>query len=163
MKDKAKKIARDLKKRVKKMKRKVQKQVNKKAELSPVQPNLTEMRDKECAPIAMELLNILASQKDLKIGSTESVTEQDALVYYRELYEKEIAPVLVRRNVRISDLPFIFQIATQPIQLMQNVVDRTIDMRYDQAVEKLMKVSDIKDVRISDIQNVLVEKSDTKK
>jgi hypothetical protein len=77
MKDKIKKIARDLRQRVKNIKHKIQKKENKKEnkenkenELSPVQLNLTEMRDKECIPIAMELLNILASQKDLK-GSAE--------------------------------------------------------------------------------------------
>lgn len=133
------------------------------SEPSPVQPNFTKMRDDECIPIAREIIKILGNEDGLMIGTSESFSEAEAMSYYNDLYETKIAPMLVEKNVRVKDLTFIFQIAQQAIQLLESRVTMTVDTRYDQAVAQLMDVSHIDDVRIENIQNVLVDKKDKKK
>lgn len=129
-------------------------------EKSPVQPNLTKMRDDECIPIARELLKRIANRDDLLIGSTETYTEAEALEYYNTLYSEEVAPYLVEKNVRVKDVTFIFQIMAQAVQLLQSRTEMTVDMRYDQAVAKALGADSADDVRIAEIQAQLVEKTE---
>lgn len=128
-------------------------------EPSPVQPNLTKMRDDECIPIAREILAIIGAEKDIVIGTSETFTEDKAIEYYNKLYESKIAPLLVEKNVRVKDLTFIFQICQQAIQLLESRATMTVDTRYDQAVAKVMGAEHIDDVRINNIQDVLVDKT----
>lgn len=130
-------------------------------EKSPVQPNLTLMRDEECIPVAKEILRIIASKDDLALGSSESLTEVEAMKYYKALYQSDIAPLLVKHNIKVKDINFIFQVSMQSLQLLMQISTSTVDTRYDQAVAKVMGVEEADEVRISNIQDVLVEKEET--
>lgn len=130
------------------------------SEKSPIQPNLTKKRDDECIPVAREIIRILGETKDLPIGTTESFSTESALEFYNQLYAEKIAPLLIEKDVRVKDLTFIFQIAQQAIQLLESRVTMTVDTRYDQAVAKLMGQEHIDEVRISNIQTVLVDNED---
>lgn len=133
------------------------------SEKSPVQPNLTKLRDDECIPIAREILKIVGNTEELVIGTSETYSEEVALEFYNKLYEEKIAPLLVEKNIRVKDITFIFQIAQQALQLLDSRVTATIDHNYDQSVAKLMEVTNIDDVRIGNIQNVLVEEQQDNK
>lgn len=125
---------------------------------SPVQPDLTKIRDNICKPIALEVLKAIAEEGDkLAIGST--ATETELLAYYNTLYESKIAPIIMAHadTLRVIDVDFVFKIAMQAIELVRDRVNATFDVRYNQALAKQFEVKDIDDLTVKALDNVLTK------
>ncbi len=122
---------------------------------SPIQRDFTQERDDLCKPIAIEILTLLAKEGDyLVIGSR--VEEADIVNYYSELYEKVIAIFMSRADkLRVVDVDYVFRIAQQAIQLMQDRVRITLEQRHNDASAKLFGVKDIDDLTLAKLDNVL--------
>lgn len=122
--------------------------------------DLTLERDLRTVPIAKQILNIIAGKKDLMIGSCDDVRVK-VNEYYNEIYEKDIAPLLIKENVRINELTYIFQLCYMALENVKLKVEHTIPLRMEQADAFLWGVNDMDDLTISQLVEVLEKKFST--
>jgi len=119
--------------------------------------NFTKERDVELAPIARTLLLALSAREDLMMGSNETVTVEDALKYYQEKVVSVILPVLIKQNVKIEDVPYIFQLMSQPVNFVKDITVNSFAMNRAIADANLYGVKDISELRVNELDNKLKE------
>lgn len=120
------------------------------------QRDYTKERNDEVVPVVRELLKILASREDLPIAvSAES--EQNAAKYFQELYVSEIVPLLIKSNLKLDAIKYLFSLTMQPIQLLNDVTTSSFEMNRDIADAKKYGLKDIADMRVNDLDAALKE------
>jgi hypothetical protein len=117
------------------------------------QRDLTKERDDKCIPIVLEILSDLANTPDLHIGS--EVTTDSANVYYSDYVQDKVLPILMRENIKIDDISYVFKLILQPITFISEKVHTTIDTREDEAIDLLFGKAK-RDTTVNDIQDILV-------
>lgn len=118
--------------------------------------NYTLERDTEVIPAARELLARLAVRQDLAIGSSQTVTEDVLAEYYKKVYIEDVVPMLRARNLRVSDVPFLFSIMLQSVQLLKDITESSMHMNEDLANAKKWGVADMADLRVDALEAVLM-------
>ena len=123
--------------------------------------DLTLARDLRTVPIAKEILRIIASKDDIMIGSNDQLTEEGVNTYYGEIYEKDIAPLLIKHNVRMNDVTYVFQLCFMALENVKRMVDHTLPLRLEQADAYLWQVDDMDNLTIGQVVEVLERKFST--
>jgi hypothetical protein len=116
--------------------------------------DLSAQRDFECVPVIRKIMLAIAQSEDLMIGTAGM--EEDALsASYLKLYNEIIVPIFEEANLKISDTKYVFSVAMQPFQLLNDITSNSINHNLDKAEQKLWKVKDTRELRISDVDKVL--------
>lgn len=125
--------------------------------LEAPQRDFTAERDTEIIPAARELLARLAVQSDLKIGSSATIGGvESAAAYYQKFYQEEVVPMLRARNLKLADVPYLFQLMGQAVQLVSDVTTSSLAMNRDIGEAKVWGVKEKDDVRVADLERVLM-------
>lgn len=124
------------------------------AEIVPPR-DFTAERDTEVIPAAKELLARILLREDLMIGSSQKVNAEKAAEYYQKVYQEDVVPMLLARNLRLADVPYLFSLMLQPIQLLMDVTNGSFNMNRGLADAKKWGVKDIDDLRVVDLDEAL--------
>lgn len=119
--------------------------------------NYTKERDDEVIPVAKEVLLALVARKDLVIGSSESITTEQAAVYYRDLAKNVIIPLLIKKDLKVEDINYVFQVMVQPINFIKEMVLTSFEMNRKISDANLYGIKEIQDLRISVLDKKLKE------
>lgn len=119
------------------------------------QRDLTRERDQEVIPAAKELLQALAARADLAMGSAASLTAEQAAGYYQKVYQEDVVPLLIKHNLKLNAIPYLFSIILQPMQLLNDVVTSSFEMNRNIADAFKYDIADIDDLRVLDLDAAL--------
>ena len=125
--------------------------------VSPLTPkrDFTEERDQEVIPVVRELLKRLAAREDLLMGSSKRVDQEKAALYYQEVYQEDIIPLLMEHNIKLTAISYVFSLMLQPLQLLKDVTMSSFGQNQDIADAIMYGVKDIDDLRVQDLDKVL--------
>lgn len=121
--------------------------------------DLSAERDKRCIPIARAILRMLAEPADLCIGSAATVTDEELIQYYGNMYQTVLAPYLLEQNVLLDEVHYIFTIAAQAIDQLRERTEMTLEARELEAVAHLYGVKTTETLTVNDVQRVLLERN----
>lgn len=93
--------------------------------------DLTVARDKRCMPIAREVLHMIADA-ELPVGD---MTEEQRLKTYPPL-AASILELLLKKNVLVSDVNYIFRLALEAFQKTQDMVANSVNKNWERASVK---------------------------
>lgn len=119
------------------------------------QRNYTAERDAEVFPAVREILGLLAARTDLAMGTTSTTSESSLAEYYQKVYQEDVVGVLLKYNLKLDDIPFVFSIMMQPIQLLSDITTASFEMNRDLADGFKYGIPDIRDLRIQDLDAAL--------
>lgn len=116
--------------------------------------DFAKQRMDECVPVAKKILEIMTSRmEETPIGD---VKDEEKFTYYQKIYP-EIAQLLLDTNVRMRDVSFIFSLAFQPLQMLQDVVTNSFTMNKNEA-DKSLWGKDGDEIRVKDVDETLKAK-----
>jgi len=121
------------------------------------QQNLSKERDKRVIPIARKILLALAARDDLVMGGPESITTEDAALYYQQKYIDIIAPMLIEEDMYLKDIDYLFQLMSQPLNFVKEITISSFAMNRDIADAQMYGVDDIDDLKVSTLDSKLKE------
>lgn len=108
--------------------------------------DLTKKRNDECIPIAKYLFKEFAARiATLPMGT---VTESEADLYYKQMFTEAMSQMLVDRNVKVTELDYIFQIMLQAVEFLHAEATRSVGRAVDNANAKRWGLEDVDDLRI---------------
>lgn len=123
-------------------------------EMAP-QRDYSAEREARVVPVAKDLLKRIANHPDLVIGSGKKVTEESMALFYKDLYVSDIIPVIFGANLLLNDIPYLFSIMMQAIQLTSDVTTNSIQQSREIANAKKWGVEDTDDLSLQDLQEAL--------
>lgn len=111
---------------------------------TPKKADLTEDRDRRCRPIAVQLLRYIADRPDIEnhIGGHD-ITREKLEAFYSDVAKDFMENVLDTKELKITDLDYIFRIAMQPLDLLKGKITTTLDNQYNKATDYLWGVDDV--------------------
>lgn len=115
--------------------------------------DLTLERDQACIPVAMELIQALAKRDDLPMGSRLDAGK--AAEYMQKVYQEEVVPIMLKHDIKLNEIPFVFSIILQPFQFLSDVTTSSFEANRDIADSFKYNVVDVNDLRISDLDKAL--------
>ena len=124
----------------------------------PPEVNASQARRDEVVPIARKVLKALADREDLPVGVTNG-TSESAAVWYQDFYVSTIIPILVEHNVKLNNIPYIFQLVMQPVEFMREVTTASFERNRDIADARKYGLKDIDDLRVMDLDVALKEQA----
>lgn len=127
------------------------------------QRDFTKERDEHVIPAARELLKMLVTRDDLQMGSSASITADSAATYYQKVYQECVVPVLRKHNLKLKDIPFMFSIMLQPIQLLNDITTSSFEMNRDLSDALKYGLSDIGDLDVLGLDSALKEAAENRK
>lgn len=117
--------------------------------------NLDKERDERCIPIAQKIVKILGSSDNLSLG--ENVSHEKRIECYDPLFA-EIMTELKEKNIKWSEVPYVFTLVFQAYEFMKNIVTLSMNAQMKRAEDVLWKM-DADEIKIQDVDNVLVDSS----
>jgi len=111
-------------------------------------------RDAVCAPIAAEIIRLIAAQKEIPVGAhIHQDTTED---YYKETVYA-VLKILVDKQVKIMDTVYIFNLVREAISVIQETVDTTLNENMNRVTEAMYGLGYGKshDITVADLEKVL--------
>lgn len=118
---------------------------------SPIQPDLTKLRDDETVPIAREVIKIIANTENLALG--QYVSDEKRVQCYEPIYH-EIMRLFVDRDVKLKNISYAFQLVQQALQFTSDMMAESVKM-HDKQASGILFGKDADDITINDIERVL--------
>ena len=85
--------------------------------------DLTKERDERCVPVAKEVMKLIINYDGLMMGT---VDVKEAMKSYKNLVQ-EVKATLLKNNVKINEISYIFQLAFEPLDTVKNMVIENIN------------------------------------
>lgn len=117
--------------------------------------DLTRERDEACKPVAIALIQALAKRDDLPMGS--QLDAGAAAEYMQKVYQEDCVPLLLKHNLKLKDISFVFSIILQPFQFLSDVTTSSFEMNRDIADGFKYGMPDIDEMRVLDLDAALKE------
>ena len=83
--------------------------------------DLTQERDNEVITVAKEILKAIANREDVPMGARTEAQGLEVAKFFQKVYVEDIAPILMKHNVRMVDITYIFQLVMQPISFVKDM------------------------------------------
>lgn len=122
--------------------------------------DLTQERDNEVIPAALAILKAIANKPDLPMGARTEAQGLEVAKYYQKLYQEDIVPILLEHNLRLVDIPYLFQLVLQPVNFAKDLTDASLKMNEEIATAGLWGVAELADIRIKNLDAKLTEQGD---
>lgn len=136
----------------------MQQQQQPQRQLTEEEKELTVERDEKVKPVVTHLFSVLAEEAKegvLEYGSDPDMTQEDLFDYYQNFYEEFLIKQMLEQDLTMAEADYVFRLMRQPIDMMKQVFDVTIDRRKKDAMEKLVGEQDIDDVTLEDLNDFL--------
>lgn len=117
--------------------------------------DLTAERDARVIPAVRELLNAFAGRVDVPLGVKKGNNNEETAKYFQEMYKTDIVPLLLKHDLKLNEVGYLFQLLLQPIDLLRSVVNASLSMNRDLTDAKLYGLTDIDDLTVADLDRVL--------
>lgn len=127
----------------------------KKADVMPPQRDYTAERDAAVVPVARELIKLVAARADELVMGQVGVSETKAAELAQKMYKEDVIPLVMKHNLRLNELPYLFSIILQPFTFLNDMTTSSMEMNRDLADARLYGIDDIDELRISDLDNAL--------
>lgn len=119
--------------------------------------DLTKERDDNCVPLAIDILQAIGDFRPKFLGSSLVKNDDEAIKYYAGFATGSIVPLFKQYNVKLIDIPYVFQIVLQAISLVRERLEFGIESIQDRADAYLWGVSDVSDVTFNKLMQVVSE------
>lgn len=117
-------------------------------------PDATTQRRNEIAPIALEIIKRIAAREEKFLGFLTG-EEDDANDISIAIFSEEIIPLLMEKNIKIVDIPYLFQLVLQPFQLFSQITTNSFEVNRDLAEARFYGLKDVRDLRVMDLDEAL--------
>lgn len=132
---------------------------------------LNKERDERVKKVAASIFKSLfedANNKELAYGSYdlktgESYNEDDLREYYSDFYENDLIRPVMDGELTAAEVSYLFRLMRQPINLMKQIFDVTIERRKQNATEKAFGEIDLNDVKLTELHEYLENDKDLTK
>lgn len=122
---------------------------------TPKKHDLSHQRDERCIPVAHQLLKSLGNLNDLLVGShiNEKVVLDDP---YLPII-REIMTLMIKSNLKVADTTYVFALARQAIQAIENGIDETLNQNMNRVTELVydLPLNDFNEVTIKKLNDVV--------
>ena len=122
---------------------------------TPVERDLSQERENRVIPAAKELLRVILTREDLVMGIGGAKNIDKTALYYQGVYIEDVVPVLVKHNLKLTDLTYLFSVMLGTIELVKNITDQSFSMNREIAEAKLWGIEDTDDLTVADLEKVL--------
>ena len=112
------------------------------------QKNLTKERELELAPVAKEIIKMIA-EADLPVGEIHARDNSK----FNDVSEK-ILRLLLRKDIKYVDKDFLFQLVLQPIDMIKQTVMISLGKSFDDAIDQSLGKG-FREIRMTDLDEIL--------
>jgi hypothetical protein len=122
----------------------------------------TKQRDIRVIPVIRDILSRIGQADELLIDLAK-FNQEEINEHFNNFVQVHILPLIMNRDIRITDISHIFKVILLVIDLIKNKVVTTVDLREEQATEYVWNVKDVDDITVDMIQNILVVRDQNNK
>lgn len=101
---------------------------------TPKQHDLSHQRDERCVPLAQELIKLLAGMDNMVVGSHINESKTPTNEAYLPVV-RDFLKLLIEKDVQVLDTTYIFALARQAIQFVQDSIDETLNQNMNRVTE----------------------------
>jgi hypothetical protein len=127
---------------------------------TPAMHDASHERDMRCSPIAHEVIKFLATMDKMPVGS--HVSDEEGNAYLPVI--REVMTLMLRKGIKVADATYVFGLARQAIQAIENGIDETLNQNMNRVTETVYGLAhnDFNEVTIKQLNNVVMAKDKIK-
>lgn len=127
---------------------------------NPAMHDASHKRDLRCSPLAHEVIKMLAAMEKMPVGS--HVKEEEGNAYLPVI--REVMVMMLKNGIKVADATYIFGLARQAIQAIENGIDETLNQNMNRVTEIVYGLAhnDFNEVTIKQLNNVVMAKDKIK-
>ena len=118
-----------------------------------VEKDLTKEREEKLAPVAQEIIEMIANAK-LPIGETHAHDNGKF-----DHVAGEVLKLMLKHEVKYADKSFLFQLVLQPFDIVKETVHLSLTKSFDLVINRALK-KDFGDVTLKDMDQILKKTND---
>ena len=123
---------------------------------TPAEHDLSHQRDARCVPVAGFIIKLVADMPEIPCGS--HVKNDEVKEKYLPV-ARSIMSELVNKNVKITEIVYIFSLIQQVFGLLSDTIDETLNQNMNRITELVynLPVNDYNEVSVKNLNDVVLK------